>query len=255
MIPPVLYRQPVPLDSNLHRNLKLAELPDYSGASTMHMAYVSVAELPVAALDFVVVFVDAAPAPPGGKSPVLPVVLLGAQLEENLYVKDGQWTSRYAPAFFRRHPFANGPRNGPADRPVVLIDTASPRLSETAGRALFSDDGKPSEDLVGWMGFVDMFDRELQQSAEFCALLHKHDLLKPSSAQMTLPGGEEMVLNGFFVFDPDKFRALPAQTRLELIDNGALGVLHAHQTSLGNLRYLAERKARRAGKSDATGPV
>ncbi|MBS0445320.1 MAG: SapC family protein [Proteobacteria bacterium] len=255
MIPPVLYRQPVPLDSNLHRTKRLVDQPDFSSAAAMHLAYVSVAELPIAALDFIVVFIEAAAPPPGGKSPLLPVALLGAQVDENLYLQDGQWTSRYIPAFFRRHPFANGPRRGRDDQPVVLVDTASPRLSETEGQRLFDDDGKPSEALNGWLGFLNMFDREYQQTIEFCATLQQRDLLKPMSAQMTLPDGQELSLGGFLVFDTDKYRALSQRVKAELADNGMLTVLHTHLASLGNIRYLAERKARRLGKSSATTPT
>jgi hypothetical protein len=251
-----LHRNAVPLDSKLHRNLKLTGAVDYAGASTMHMVYVSSTEMLTAALDFVIVFVEMGPAPAGGKAPLLPVALLGTQREENLYVEDGHWTARYIPSFFRRHPFATAPREGLGDAPAVLVDPASPRLTEGGeGVALFDAEGKPTPALNDILSFLNGFDREVDMTRRFCAVIQHHDLLKPMTAKMTMPDGEELSVSGFFMFDEEKARALPAAVKVELLDNGTLTGLQTHQVSLGNLRYLTERRARRAGKSVATVPV
>ncbi len=49
---------------------------------------------------------------------------------------------------------------------------------------------------------------------------------------------------------PD-FRILPDATVLELHRNGMLGLVHAHQMSLGNLQSLVDRKTQRMQRAAA----
>lgn len=253
---PPLYRQLVPLDSQAHRNLRLKPADDdFAAAASMHMVYVSTDEIPMASLDYVVVFCEFGITPPGERPQVIPMALLGAQRDENLYLEGGRWTGRYLPAFVRRYPFFTSEGAKPGDPPLVMVDTASARVSETEGAPLFDEQGKPTPVLNDVIGFLGMFEHEVGLTRDFCAVVQRHDLLKQMVAQMKMPDGEELSITGFYMPDQDKLRALAAATKLELLANGTLSLLQGMQMSLGNLRYLTERKARRGGKSQLTGPV
>jgi hypothetical protein len=65
------------------------------------------------------------------------------------------------------------------------------------------------------------------------------------TANLTLPGGQSLALDGLMTVDDAKLQALPDAQVIELHRNGMLGLLHAHLLSLANLQALVERKARR----------
>lgn len=59
----------------------------------------TVAEIPLAAMEYTIVFAGSDEAP-------VPAILLGIGQNENLYVDDqGAWNAKYIPAFVRRYPF------------------------------------------------------------------------------------------------------------------------------------------------------
>lgn len=237
-----LYREPVTLDRQQHRHLKMAPFTDYSVAKGMHASYLAAAEFMHATREMVVVFVrnqdGSAP------EPVSPVVMMGLKEGENLFVDGERWTAMYKPAYLRRYPFWTA-RIAGADGPTVLIDAAWSGFSETVGDALFDDAGEPSATLRAAISFIEDFEREGARTQAFCARLTALDLLREMQATVKLANGEELSLNGFLAVDQDALMALPDAAVLELHRTGMLGLVHAHFASLANLQALADRKDRR----------
>jgi len=64
-------------------------------------------------------------------------------------------------------------------------------------------------------------------------------------ADVTLPGGQTVKVEGFMSVDEDKLNKLPDATVLELHRNGMLMLLQVHLLSMNNLRDLVDRKAAR----------
>ena len=259
MSAPSFYREPVLLDSALHRHKKVGRLTDFSVARHMHAAFLASAEFDQAALEYVIVFVPdgvAAVAAATGKAPVSPIVMLGVNAGENLYVDATVWDAHYLPAFVRRYPFWTTDLAGaPPESPGVMIDTAWSGWSDTVGDPVFDADGKPTPTLERALDFMREFEREVQRTSQFCALLVEHDLLREMSADAKLPDGSAIALNGFLAVDHGKLMALPDAAVLELHRNGILGLLHTHLMSLGNLRRLVDRKAKRLASVAAPGAV
>ncbi len=246
---PSLYRQPVLLDSVLHRHNKVGKLTDFSVAQHMHASYLATAEFDQAALEYVIVFVsdgkDGVGAA-GGKTRVSPIVMLGVTAGENLFVDGARWDAHYLPAYVRRYPFWTTDLAGaPPESPGVMIDTGWSGWSDTAGDAVFDADGKPTPTLERALDFIRQFELEVQRTSQFCELLVEHDLLREMSADAKLPDGSAVALNGFLAVDHVKLMALADAAVLELHRNGILGLLHTHLMSLGNLRRLVDRKAKR----------
>ena len=61
----------------------------------------------------------------------------------------------------------------------------------------------------------------------------------------TMPDGRKVSVDGFFMVDEDKLKALPDATLLELHRNGVLNLIHAHWMSLGQMRKLLMWRAER----------
>ena len=98
MTPSVLYRDPVPVNPVLHRNKRVGKLSDFSVAKAMHAVFLAAAEFENAALEYVIVFVHTGDDPATGKRSMAPIVLLGLNLGENLFVDGPRWDSHYMPA-------------------------------------------------------------------------------------------------------------------------------------------------------------
>ena len=253
MTPSVLYREPVLVDPALHRHKKVGKLTDFSVAKGMHAVFLAVAEFDHAALEYVIVFVHTGDDPDTGKARISPIVLLGVNVGENLFVEGSRWDAHYMPAFIRRYPFwtADLP-DSPPDGPSVLIDAAWSGWSDTVGDPVFEADGQPAPALQRAIEFMRAFEAEVQRTSVFCATLADLGLLREMKADATLPDGSAIALNGFLSVDPDKLMALPDAAVLELHRNGILGLLQSHLLSLGNLRRLIDRKAGRLPASPVT---
>ena len=235
-----LYRMPTVLDTVRHRQLKLKAINDYSMASGLHASFLAVTEFPVATHEFVIVFVR----DPGNGNAANPIAVLGTMAGENLYLDGKRWDGRYVPAYIRRYPFWTVQLEAPAN-PAVVIDAGWEGFSETEGEALYEADGKPAPRLALAIDFIERFEVEAARTQAFCARLVELDLLREMSANLTLPGGNAVSLDGFFVVDEAKLQALPDATVVEMHRNGMLGLLNAHLLSLSNMQTLVERKAAR----------
>lgn len=250
MTPSVLYRDPVPVNPVLHRNKRVSKLTDFSVAKAMHAVFLAAAEFEHAALEYVIVFVHSGDDPDTGTRRMAPIVLLGLNLGENLFIDGSRWDSHYMPAFIRRYPFwAADLPGGPADGPTIYIDAAWSGWSDTAGDRVFEADGTPAPAFTRAIEFMRAFESEVQRTNALCAVLVEHDLLRDMKADATLPDGTAVALNGFFAVDPDKLNALPDAAVIELHRNGILGLLNMHLLSLGNLRTLIDRKVSRLAAS------
>jgi hypothetical protein len=244
LINSALYRAPELLDPAHHRHLRVGGLADFSITKGMHGAFITATEMPQAALEFPIVFIQSGELDAGGKATISPIVLLGLSQGENLYVDGTRWDARYIPAFIRRYPFLTAHlRNAGATG--VMIDRAWSGFSETEGEMLFEPDDKPAPALQRAMEFLQMFEAEAQRTRAFCARLVELDLLKEMKADATLPGGATLSVDGFHVVDEDKLHKLADAVVLETHRNGMAMLLHLHLASLVNMRQMVERKARR----------
>jgi hypothetical protein len=245
-----LYREPELLDPARHRRLKMGTLADFSITRGMHGAFITVTEMPQAALEFPIVFIHSGERDAAGKPTVSPIVLLGLSVNENLYVDGARWDARYIPAFIRRYPFLTATlRNAGATG--VMVDRAWSGFSEQDGEALFEADDQPAPALQRAMEFLQMFETEAQRTRSFCARLAELDLLREMKADATLPQGQTLSVDGFLVVDEEKLHQLGEPVVIEAHRNGMLMLLHLHLASLANMRQMVERKARRAAASAA----
>lgn len=243
--PPPLYREPVQLNAQLHRHKKLLPFNDFSVLRHTHAAMLNAVEFPLAALAFPIVFVPGNQANPN----ITAAAILGLVPHDNLFVEGDQWAASYVPAFFRRMPYITAPLPG-TDQTGVFIDVQWPALSETEGEPLFLPDGSQAPALEGAISFLQAFDEEARRTAHLCARLDTLGLLTPMKADITLPNGTSLTVDGFLVVDEAKLTELAEPVVMELHRSGALALIHAHLMSLHQMRTLIDRHARRAAQSN-----
>ena len=247
MIVTNLHKEPVALDTVLHRDLRLKnELNAIPRLAPFTSFMVSVSEFGDAALSFPILFVRAAP-DALGKDTVAPVAVFGMKPGENLFVTSaGKWDAAYVPAMLRAYPFTMARIEG-SDRWAMVFDNTWEGMSRTEGLPLFNDKGEATELLNNVHKFVQDLETDLERTRQFCAALLEMKLLKPMRFDATLANGEALSVDGFMTVDEEAIAKLPDSQIASMYRNGMLGLLGIHSASLNNMRRLLDRRILQAG--------
>jgi hypothetical protein len=244
LIHQALHREPVVLDREAHRALKVRPgAPDWSVAERLNAYFAHAVEFADLCKEFPLVFMRAGQ-DAAGKPLVAPMAVFGLADAENLFVEDGRWLADYMPSMLRTYPFATARVDD--ERHAVCIDRGAPVWSETEGTPLFEPDGQPSALLRDMQGVLDRLEGEMARTRAACDRLLAHDLLAEKRFDATLPDGQKLSVGGFLAVDETKLAALGDAAVLELYRSGVLALITLHQISLGNMARLAERRRRRA---------
>lgn len=245
MINSNLHKDPVPLDREANRTLKLRrDVGDAAVFGGINAMFVAAVEFADACREHPVVWVRAGQDPQGVQQ-YAPVVVLGMQAGQNLCVQGGQWRVRYVPAIIRAYPFALARLDN--GQVAVCYDRQWPGLSNEAGEPLFQPDGQPTELLESVRRQLEELDQEIERTRLVAQLLVEKGLLRDMRFDATLPDGQVVTVDGFLTIDEKKLAELPDADVVALTRNGVMGLIHAHQISLGNMRRLSEWHAERAG--------
>lgn len=228
------YEKTVPVSPQRHQNWCIEKQPDYAYANHSNAVPLTAAEFPAAALEYSIVFLGSEDAP-------TPVVLLGLNAEENLYLEDGhRWRARYIPAFVRRYPFVFS-RSADGNTYTLCIDESFTGCNqEGRGEALFDVTGAGTDYLNAMMKFATSYQQQIAQTSVFCEKLKQLDVLEEMTARFQLPSGEKAQVKGFMAVDRDKLKQLPGDTLVELASSGALELIYAHLLSMRNFSELLE---------------
>jgi hypothetical protein len=231
------YKKIVALNSEVHRNLKIAaEKGNFSFAKDANAVLLTGMEFADASREYPIVFVRA------DDGTLRPIALLGIRDGENLFVDEsGKWDSRYIPAYIRRYPFVMAP--GGPNGMVVCIDEECPALGQEHGEALFDAEGKPMPRMNDMIQFLQQFQQEHARTDWIAKQLDELGIFVPQEASFDTGNGENFALKDFYLIDEAKFGALPDDKILQLFKNGALGLVYLHLASLANLGKLVERLA------------
>lgn len=175
-----------------------------------------------------------------------PLCLLGLEEGENLFLKNGKWNKRYIPACANAKPFLVGPGNsgqaGENQNWVIHIDESSPKLSREKGEPLFKEFGGNSVVLDRISGVLASIHQGVQEVPIFISMLEKLNLLEPFSAEMTLSGGENFRLEGFYTISEERLVELPVEEFVKLQASGFLFDIYMQLASLSHIGDLLELK-------------
>ena len=256
MINENLHKNAVALDRVKHRTLKLdLAARDMGAMGKLNAFFVAGTEFTDAAKDFPVVWVNAGTTDDGTVQ-VAPIAVFGLKSGQNLCIEGDTWRVRYVPAMLRLYPFALARVS--ADEMVVCFDDTWVGFGAT-GQDLFDAAGAPTDFTSGVQKQLETFEQEVDRTRLAGAMLVEKDLLRDMRFDATLPDGSTLVVDGFLTVDEQKLAALPDADLLQLQRSGVMGLIHAHQISLGNMGRLVEwhvaREAAAAVAAAAALPV
>lgn len=230
-----MFKQVVPITLERHRNLRVKGIENFEFVKNINMASIMVHEFSRAASIYPIVFVE-----DKQKDQFKPVVLLGLEEGENLFVQGDKWQASYIPAIIRRYPFALA-KTGEEGRFMVCIDEQSDLVNEKEGQALFNEKGEPNE----IMERVKRYLAELQQmdkfTEDFCAYLAQRNMFTPLNMRVRI-GNELRNITGAYVVNEERLNSLSDETFLEMRTKKYVPVVYAHLSSLSQIERLLSFK-------------
>lgn len=170
-----------------------------------------------------------------------PIVLFGLQEGENLFLQGTHWDAHYLPMAMERQPFLIG--RG-ASGPAMHIDLDNPRVSRSAGEALFNDLGGTTPFLERMNTLLGQLHDGLSATPAFVDALLRHGLLESFVLDIAQPEGGHARLAGYYTIAEEKLAALDAGVLQALHRAGHLQPIYMAIASLSQFRGLIERAQR-----------
>ena len=172
------------------------------------------------------------------------VALLGFENNENLFLDNAGWNASYIPMMIQRQPFSIGfQASDEGDKkPIVSIETSSPRISADSGQPVFDADGNPTEYLNRVMKKLEALHFGHEHNKGFIESLVKYELLEPFTLKIPLKNNSNNKLVGFYTINEDKLNDLNGTILAELNTNGYLQPIYMALASYSRVTGLIARK-------------
>lgn len=226
-----MFKKIVPITEKNHKDVKVKSIDNFDFVKGIHIASVMVHEFSRAASTYPIVFLE-----DKANDQFRPVVMLGLEEGENLFIQDGKWSASYIPAIIRRYPFALS-KTGEDNRYVICIDEDSEFINKKEGQALFNEDGTGSEVIER----VKKYLTELQQmevfTEEFCKTMKNENMFTPLNMKVKV-GDEIKNVGGAYVINEERFNSLSDEKFLELRTKQYVPVIYSHLSSLAQIERL-----------------
>lgn len=181
----------------------------------------------------------------GGTDHFQPIVLLGLEDGQNLFLTENGWDAPVVPMAMQRDPFLIG-RSG--DTLQVHVDLDSPRVVRAedgeVGTAVFLPHGGHSEFLEHAISLLEHLHAQAQRLPAFIDALTRHQLLEPFVLDIELADGTQTRLSGLYTIQEERLAELPGAALEALQRDGWLLPIYMQMASLSRLQDLVERQNR-----------
>jgi hypothetical protein len=225
----------VPLNNIDHRDLRVITTRSAAYGDNVMFAPTFPAEFRNLQAHYPIVFRK------GADGQFQPIVLLGFQEQQNLFLTQSGWDATYLPLLIERQPFLIG-RSG--EHLMIHVDLESPRISRTAGEPLFLPHGGNTEFLEQMNSVLLAIHEGLAATPAFIAMLMEHDLLESFVFDVRLADGSDSRLTGFYIINEERLNTLDGSALEALAKPGYLQAIYMVVASLSNFRALIERQNR-----------
>lgn len=253
MIHPELHTQPVAIDRERHRLLRLRrDVDDHARFATLNSCFIVAGEFGAACKEYPLLWIRAGQDDQGAPQ-VAPIAVFGLTKQSNLCIEGGRWRTQHLPLIMRLYPFAMARSSD--ELWAMCYDASSQRLSLVEGEPLFEADGKPSALTLEVQQQLEQIEADVERTRQAGNELLQRDLLRDMRFEVQLPGGQPLKVEGFLTVDDKRLGELSDADVLALHRKGVLGLIHAHQVSLSNMRRLAQWHLDRLGASSAPAPT
>jgi hypothetical protein len=177
-----------------------------------------------------------------------PVVLLGLDREENLFLDAGEWRASYVPALVQRGPFSIALQEKlvdgePASEPMIRVDLDHARVSRTEGAPMFLPHGGNAPYLEHVADVLRTIYTGHQLIAPMFAAFLELDLIRIAEVEIQL-GEANYRLPGYHTIDEERLAGLGGTALERLHRSGFLRSAFMAAASLANVGRLIERKNR-----------
>lgn len=226
----------IPLLSDKHANLKVIESGDYTRYKDKHLIQIVAQDFFTLAAEFPLVFVKS-----NDSSDFVPVAIMGLREGQNLYCQTEQWKARVIPVSFNSAPFAIARADPEGEQLAVLIEEDSVLLSDSAGEALFTDNGERTDYLERRIDSMVEFAQQTVNTQAICKHLADKELLATHRLQLQhRPDVPSYNIDGIYTVDEKALNGLSDEDFLQLRSRGLLPMIYAHLTSLQQLRRVSQ---------------
>jgi hypothetical protein len=229
---PLFFKNPQVITTDRHASCKLKPDMTLAFAQATNFIPLTVADIPEAAKYYPIVFTI--------QQSIAPIAIVGFESDNYFVDKAGKWQERfYVPSYVRRYPFifVESPENEQLtlciDEDVVTFD------AQAKGTALFAD-GSPSAFTQNALEFCAAYQEQHALTNRFCEMLQRHDLLLPQQSNITLDSGRTMLLEGFQLIDPDKFKSFSEAEAFDMYKQGFLALAYYVFQSQSNWKTLLD---------------
>lgn len=225
----------VPLDSAAHRDLRIITTRGMAFGDGAMLALTFPAEFRQVQAHYPIVFQKDA------EGRFLPVALMGLREGENLFLQGSHWDAHYVPMSIERQPFLIGRDAGGLS---VHIDLDSPRVSTTAGEALFGAHGATTAFLERMTSLLGTLHEGMAEVPAFVDALLRHELLESFVLDVAEPDGGTHRLAGFYTIHEERLAQLAPEALVQLHRDGHLAAVYMAVASLSQFRGLIARNQR-----------
>ncbi|MES2015486.1 MAG: SapC family protein [Pseudomonadota bacterium] len=233
----LFYETVVPVSSDQHGKYSIDASIGYPFTRGINSVPLMALEFPQAVGEYPIVFAQ-------NGDEFIPVVILGARQDENLFLgDDNAWLASYVPAFIRRYPFVFSISEDEANF-TLCVDESHPGFNaEGRGEALFTAEGKLTPYVENLINFLQECRLQMHRTQAFAKTLKELDLLEPMEAELVLDSGEKQLLAGFHAIDHNRLKSLSAETLHKLVASDELELIYMHLVSLRNFDGIKKRLA------------
>lgn len=182
----------------------------------------------------------------GNTGQFMPVLLLGFQAGENLFVQQQKWQAGYLPLDIARVPFTIGLQQGER---VIHLDTAHPKVSRTSGEALFLEFGGHSPYLQQVAEQLETLHHGLTDAKQFSQQLLALELIESFVLDVTLDNGQQHSLHGFYTINEPRLAQLSGEQLTQLQQSGYLEAIYMMLASQAQFARLIGFKNQQVTKN------
>jgi SapC len=237
------------LDRNAHQKLRINDARALSVFSNLNMCPVVPTEIARLVIEYPIAF-----AKNGDSGQYICVAVFGLDVGQNLYFRDGNWTSFTVPLNVGRQPFYVGVTENPAGGAgaknlITCIDLENPGVSENEGEPLFDASAVETPYLRHKLAQLNELVDADERARDFTEKVASLGLIHAIQLDIKVAGSEPRKVGGLHSIDEKKLRELDAATLADLNSRGYLHAMYAMLSSLGHLSILARRSIAAAGSA------
>ncbi|DAB38234.1 MAG: hypothetical protein A2023_04310 [Sulfuricurvum sp. GWF2_44_89] len=232
-----MFKNVTPLNKDEHAKLKFDKSNTFEFAKEMAHTLLAVGEYFHACKSQPILFALSG-------DTIASIALMGLKEGRNLFVdkKSNWYSAEYCPFSLRRYPFIYietiNPEQPLQSTMILGFDSDSKAINTKKGESLFTTENEPSQLTQNIIQTLNVFQADMANTIVFTNKLKELELLEPFNAEM-VANQQGYKIEGFLRVNEERFKALPNEIKIELIDNGMYNLIVAHLLSLSNFEKLA----------------